>query len=629
MVESKKDVDTDEKVVDRSGEEASKTTPLEPPSPEMCEKASKGCIDAMYRLALYARDFDLHCSLKLCEMAIYIYTAILRYDRSRVDPIWQDEVFLLYLLTNPSVSRKDLIANLKQLSRCPLEVIAENARQVLREDVCPPTTIVERLAHWWRRPWGKWQTLPIPSNASLDEQDKDLVPVLELVDIRPWRGRYLFCLTSKICRESGTLEPFGLRITPQGQFVLPNPEEERFLLQARREMAGVIEANAADMFDRAILSSDDWTPYLEGWKVVRLTGELLDDPEALIEANPLPWECGMQSESVPDEGGASDAKGEMMGEPLPCGLVAGCDVETVCWLVSTASRVSLGDIKRDELWRKYVLRAIEMQRCSLDRMCALLEEDLSSEDDLKIVDLYRISVFVRAMFFRLVSGGGQDLLEGGDLGDELVAALPTMDERIPLSSGTLFEDVCSMVSLSEAVKRLVGLEEGHRSGKREGEDGGWTDVLHSFEQGKERDFKRLREADDAYELRLATAFLPGDAVTAVVSEDRRIELSDEMLPQRSDGEFVFLQGHNEEGESSDIMLMPVEAMIQTAIRSTLFDPPPPLGLAERAKLEKRLELPSFSDLQPGDEVKLLPMGSFVDIVRQSDCDSVDLGVLFD
>lgn len=256
-----------------------------PPSPEIISLARKGNINALYELALYARNFDVMCSIGLCARAEDIYSSLFRYDKNSVNTTQQDSIHLLYVLTDPGISLKNLRYELRTLINCPYEPIARNAREVL-EAITPNRSIIDRIKYWWKRPWGNWRSLPL-SNATKDDTvlNED-ISVLELDDIRPWRGRYFICITSEVDKKTGLLARYGIHTSPSQEKIDLNEAEEEYLKSEIRNQHSAIENLSSTVLLYARKHTETWQPYSQGWRILEETKDLITKPEMLVEFNP-------------------------------------------------------------------------------------------------------------------------------------------------------------------------------------------------------------------------------------------------------------------------------------------------------------------------------------------------------
>lgn len=259
--------------------------PLTSPSSETCELAAKGNIKALYELALYARTFDTTCSVELCMRAKEIYTSLFEYDKNSVNAVQQDDIYLLFLLTNPSIPLKDLRRELQILAKHPYEPIAENARKGI-EEITPKRSFIERLKYWWKRPWGSWHTLPMPNTAKLDPLLDESIPVLELIDVRPWRGKYYICVSLNVDNRTGLLTRCGTHFSTSLKEVELNETEREYIQSQVRIQNSTIGSLSNDILLYAQCHTNTWQPYAQGWKILEQTKELASAPDALIKANP-------------------------------------------------------------------------------------------------------------------------------------------------------------------------------------------------------------------------------------------------------------------------------------------------------------------------------------------------------
>lgn len=255
-----------------------------PPSPKIISLARKGNINALYELALYARNFDVMCSIGLCARAEDIYSSLFRYDKNSVNTTQQDSIHLLYVLTDPSISLKNLRYELKTLINCPYEPIAKNAIEVL-EAIAPNRSIIDRIKCWWKRPWGSWRSLPLSNAVKYDTVLNEDVPVLELDDIRPWRGKYFIYITSEVDKKTGLLARYGIHTSASQEKIDLNEAEEEFFKSEIRAQHPAIENLSSTVLNHARNHTETWQPYSQGWKILEETKDLISKPEMLVEFN--------------------------------------------------------------------------------------------------------------------------------------------------------------------------------------------------------------------------------------------------------------------------------------------------------------------------------------------------------
>lgn len=207
-----------------------------------------------------------------------------RYDSNFTDYLLGNQLCLLYTLTGSSIPIKELIKILKKLAKCPYGTVSDNAKNVLSQ-IASSSTVIEKVAYWWERPWGKWRTIPSPNFQEFNYLRDEYVPVLELADIRPWRGRYLICVSSKADKHSRMLPRASVRVNPFDRLIKLNPSEERFLWLEQREKVQTIEALVSELLEYARKNSKDWEPFAKGWQVVESLEELNDKIGQLVEIN--------------------------------------------------------------------------------------------------------------------------------------------------------------------------------------------------------------------------------------------------------------------------------------------------------------------------------------------------------
>lgn len=266
------------------GEDAER---VEGPDPSTLEAAAAGNVKALVKLAFFCRETDLRCSIRLFARGLDVLLALRKWDESLVPLPQLEEVYLFYILTDVSIKHGKLVHELRQYVDHPWENLARSAVGALEQLERPPLTLVERIEDWWRRPWGnKWLTEPIPSVEALESAD-EYIPVLRLDDPRPWRGSY-YLLVSKTLKRSGIPFHEVVRLTPLDRAVELNESEQRAIDKMLRDRAGMIFNHAHNLYTYGLLRSGSWSPFAEGWQILKETEELIEDPAALSKANPLP-----------------------------------------------------------------------------------------------------------------------------------------------------------------------------------------------------------------------------------------------------------------------------------------------------------------------------------------------------
>lgn len=263
------------------------TLPNDVPSLDTYEKAATGNIRAIHELALYARNFDVTCSLGLCIRAQKIYEALYNHDKNSVNLIQYDDLFLLFLLTSPDLPFKNLKAGLKMLLHNPYKPIADNAKKVL-DKIAPKRSLFSRVKYGWKRPWGIWRPIFNPDISDLIDESYDLIPVMKLCDIRPWKGEYFIGVSSELDERTGLLSHCGIHISHKGKELILNEQEEEYFNQQIRNLYPKIRSLSNLILFLARTNTETWKPYNEGWEVLEQTKNLSSNIEALIKANPLP-----------------------------------------------------------------------------------------------------------------------------------------------------------------------------------------------------------------------------------------------------------------------------------------------------------------------------------------------------